>query len=251
MSDIHAEAAEFARRKSQSEIQGVKRAAALIDADMPIVKLSSDEESAVLRAQLAEDEAARVAYVESDRLAKIERLRANWGAPKRQVIATGLDFGGPWGKTLEALAAKLGTGFTRALAGKRGPGKTQLAVELMRRATAELRTSMYSTAAHFFETLKAAYKKDSRESGADVLQRFSTPTLLVIDEAGRRGETDWENNMLFELLDTRYREMLDTLLISNQSTAEMTAALGPSILARINETGGLIQCDTWPVRRSA
>jgi len=70
----------------------------------------------------------------------------------------------------------------------------------------------------------------------------------VIDEIGKRGDTDWENNLLFHLLDKRYQDMTDTIVLANLTAEEMAKSLGPSLSDRMSETGGLIEC-TWPSRR--
>jgi DNA replication protein DnaC len=95
----------------------------------------------------------------------------------------------------------------------------------------------------FFMEGKQSYRKDSDETEMGVLKRYRTPDLLVIDEIGKRGETTWEDTLLFELIDMRYRDMSDTLLISNQTQQEFTASLGPSLASRMKETGGVVECN--------
>jgi DNA replication protein DnaC len=58
--------------------------------------------------------------------------------------------------------------------------------------------------------LKQSYRKDAAETEVAIIKDHRRPSLLVIDEFARRGETDWENNVLFELLNQRYADMTDT-----------------------------------------
>ena len=49
--------------------------------------------------------------------------------------------------------------------------------------------------------------------------------------------------MLYELLNHRYNDLTDTLLISNQDVRQAELSLGPAIVSRLRETGGIIQAD--------
>lgn len=178
----------------------------------------------------------------------VANLRQSWGAPARHVQRDGLDVSGPWGETLRGVTASLGSGRMWAICGTRGNGKTQMAVEAMRHATQLGMSARYVAATEFFAAIKATYRKDWSETELQVIERFRKPRLLVIDEIGKRGDTDWENNLLFLLLDKRYADMTDTIVVANLDSDKMGENLGPSIASRLGETGGLIEC-TWPSRR--
>lgn len=168
-----------------------------------------------------------------------------WNAPLRQKQAKNLDRSGEWGKTEALLKSRLGKGFIVGMIGKRGPGKTQMGVELMRECIAQVRSCYYTTVIGYFIDLRATYNRASGDdSERKVLTRYSKYQFLVIDEVGNRGETEWENRMLFEMINRRYDSMKDTLLISNHTRPEFEKAIGESISSRMNETGGLIEC-TW------
>ncbi len=201
-----------------------------------------------LRAMTAEEIAAHAAAEAQSAAGKATHrtmeLRATWGAPKRHAERSALDRSGPWGATEKKLVPLLGGGLFVALIGGRGSGKTQLAVELMRETTRRQRSALYASAAEFFMAVTATYKNDSHETARDVVQRYQRPSLLVLDEFGRRTESKWENDLLFELLDKRYGAVKDTMLLSNQPKAELLDALGPSLASRMQETGGIIDA-TW------
>lgn len=166
--------------------------------------------------------------------------------PKRQRGAEVRQAPG-WSDTLKKLSESLGTGFLVALVGLRGNGKTQIAVELVRHNAGLGVKSRFCSAMEFFMDIKAGYRNDSKAE-KDVITEFCKPSLLVIDEVGQRSETDWENRLIFEMINRRYNDMKDTLLISNQEEAQLKIALGPSIVSRMNETGGLIKCE-WETFR--
>lgn len=165
------------------------------------------------------------------------------GLPKRHASNANLDRTGEWGRKETVLQAKLGSGFLVALIGNRGPGKTQLGVELIKHFIKTKRKQGYfCSATQFFMAVKASYKHET-ECEEDVINRFVGYGLLVIDEIGQRSETEWENRLLYELLNRRYNAMKDTLLISNQDKATLQSALGSSLASRMDETGGIIECN--------
>lgn len=165
------------------------------------------------------------------------------GAPERHRRVEELK-GGKWAEKLAEFRGRLGTGLMVALIGGRGTGKTQMAVELMRH-TAHVRCKKprFTTAAKFIISLKASFQKDSEKSEGAVFAEFTRPALLVIDEFGRRTESDWENNAIFELLNDRYNAMVDTVLISNHEIEAFKVAAGPSLLSRLSECGGVCECN--------
>ena len=179
---------------------------------------------------------------------RVRSLIADGGFPLRHLRCT-VDKSGPWGVKLEELTLKLGKGIILALVGTRGNGKTQLAVALAkRRIRATLKPAMFATATDFFMQIKSTYRKDSDRDESEVVGAFSAPELLILDEIGKRGGSEWENNLLFELLNRRYNDLRDTIVIDNRSMAEFADTIGPSLASRMNEGGGIVHCD-WETFR--
>lgn len=174
---------------------------------------------------------------------KIDELRIESNAPARhwgEHVKRGEQC--KWTAMEKLIKGRLGQGIMIALIGERGNGKTQLGVELIRTNVHHLKSARFCTAAGFYMELKHAYKS-SDESEKDVIDRFARYSLLVIDEIGKRSENDWENRLLYELLNRRYNSLKDTVLISNHGERELRDAIGPSLASRMNESGGLIECD--------
>ena len=66
--------------------------------------------------------------------------------------------------------------------------------------------------------------------------------VLVPDgaEVGVQYGTDGEQNILFEVLDRRYRDMLPTILLANQSKDGLKQFLGERAYDRLTETGRIV-----------
>lgn len=148
-----------------------------------------------------------------------------------------------------------GSGAIVCLIGGRGTGKTQMATDLARsRMYVEapknyigpaLRGAKYLHVMDFFLTLKRSFAQGSTENEADLLRKWIDPAFLVIDEIQERSESEWENRTLTYLIDKRYGMKRDTLLLANVKPSELLTRLGASIVSRMQETGGIVECN-WP-----
>lgn len=147
-----------------------------------------------------------------------------------------------WVNARDKILERLGSGFLIALIGKRGPGKTQIAQQAVLFATGAGRTALYTRAMSIFLELRATFASGDLTE-ASVIARYRDPRLLVIDEMQERGETPWENRTLNHLIDLRYGDMTDTLLIANLVPKALKASVGESIAERLRETGGILKCD--------
>jgi DNA replication protein DnaC len=157
---------------------------------------------------------------------------------------------GKFGEILNKGIAKLGKGVIMALIGGRGSGKTQLAVCMADAAIAAGRSARYLTAFDFFLLIRETYRKDAKKSEREIIAELAGPALLILDELQERGETPWEDRLLTALIDRRYRDGGDTILIANQKADEFRAALGASIEDRLREGGGIAELDGQSRRKS-
>jgi len=155
---------------------------------------------------------------------------------------------GAWSEKLEKFSAMLGNGCMLSFIGNRGSGKTHLAAELIRRTCANGRSARYIRAMTFFIEVKDTYGNDSTFGEKDIIERYMRPHLLVIDELQERGATEWEDRLLVHLMDLRYGAKLDTILISNLTRKQLETSLGPSVVDRMRETGGITELNWSSLR---
>lgn len=148
-----------------------------------------------------------------------------------------------WAKKLTILRSMIesGRGVTVGLIGIRGNGKTQVAAEIMRDHIAAEKTSLYVTAQAFFLELRASFRPGSPVSESKVVEKYRRPLFLTIDECEKRGGSEWENTVLFGLLDMRHGDMSDTLLIANQTVETFASSVGPSVMSRISDGGAIFE----------
>lgn len=222
---------------SPSELKPI---GALIDTSW-IDKLVSRSPEEIAESDARNREAEKAEY---DR--KSAQFFSNSSVPARHKH-TVIENAGPWLDAWGRIQALLGEGSIIPIVGTRGSGKTQLAVEAIRKVCQLHRPCLYTKAMGVFLDIREGMKQKDR-SEREALQAFIKPSLLVIDAMEVRGETDFENRVLDYLVDLRYDAGLDTILISNQTRKEFGESLGLSIISRVHESGDIIEC-TWSTFR--
>ena len=213
--------------------------------------LSTPEACAEREARIAADEQRQR---DQAKAMQADRRRQSWkkaGIPHRYVDPFKFDESSPWAAKFHTLRDMQGSGYIVVLLGDRGTGKTRMAVELIRHriGTADDHKGLYADAIDVFMSIRDCYGDSSRTEQAAV-ERFVRPAVLVVDEAHERGGSEWEGRILTAIVNKRYAQHRDTILIANTTREVFAAAIGPSIMSRLTETGGVITCD-WPSYRTA
>lgn len=126
------------------------------------------------------------------------------------------------------------------LIGDRWTGKTVMATWW----ASQLAEGTYVLAWDLFAEIKATYQKTAKETERDVIARYARSPYLVIDEAQERRESEWENGVLTTLADKRHSTFKRTVIIANLKRSALDTALGPSIIRRATQSGGVIET-TW------
>lgn len=202
-----------------------------------------------------QDEAAAL---ERERAAKARRLQKRMERAKLpdlhlSKLSTGVvDESGKFGDIRRRAESKLGKGVIMALIGTRGTGKTQLATVLATNVIAAGRSALYITAHDVFSSIRGSYREDSRKSERDILDELYAPGLLIVDAIVAPGKDDkgWSANMLTAIVDKRYRDGSDTILLSNLTPAAFRETVGPDIEDRLREGGGIAVLDGESRRKS-
>jgi len=89
----------------------------------------------------------------------------------------------------------------------------------------------------FFQTLRHTFDEDSSIHGQamQIIERLSTVPYLVIDDFGVQRNTEWELEMLYNLIDARYADQRLTLVTTNQDPEEIKGLAEGRIHSRILE----------------
>lgn len=119
-----------------------------------------------------------------------------------------------------------------------GTGKSHLAAGILQ-AIMPAYVGRYFTCMEVIQHIRSTWRKDSEASEVDLLAEFGQVPLLVIDEIGMQYGTESEQNHLFDVLDRRYRDMMPTILLTNQNKDGFRQYVGDRIYDRMTE------CARW------
>lgn len=145
------------------------------------------------------------------------------------------------------------TGAIVALVGKRGAGKTTIAAQIAvsRASNPNLppwhRRPPYRKLVNLVARFKPMFS-DFGSIDMDSLLQYAESfckdhPLVIIDEIHDCEDQKMKDRVLTDFLDRRYANMVDTILISNQTPEEFQNTIGDSILSRLTEYGAILACN--------
>ena len=120
-------------------------------------------------------------------------------------------------KAFSILAARNKTSLV--LAGKQGTGKTHLATAIAVEAMKNGQSALIASTPEMLDELRQA----AFRNGDDFFHmklKYKTVSCLVLDDFGKQKSSDAGNDYLFQILDYRYRNGLQTILTTNAVCAE-------------------------------
>ena len=105
--------------------------------------------------------------------------------------------------------------------GPTGTGKTLLACIMLQELMVKygVRGKYIDLSRQFFQRLKSSYNIDDESYGeaGKILDELVEIPFLVIDDFGVQRNTEWELEMLYNLIDSRYSEERPTIITANIS----------------------------------
>ncbi|MGS8279360.1 ATP-binding protein [Pseudomonas aeruginosa] len=141
-------------------------------------------------------------------------------------------------------------GRSMLLLGSVGTGKTHLCCAIAQQVIRSYGASArYTMAIEIIRDIKMTFDKKSEQTERDVYSSLLAPDLLVIDEVGVQHGSDFERQVLFEVIDSRYRQLMPTIVISNLGLAGLRKCLGDRAVDRLTDAGGPAVLFTWASAR--
>lgn len=125
-----------------------------------------------------------------------------------------------------AFAAKAREGHPAGLllSGKAGRGKTYAACAILR-AVQDCKSVGLATDAELVRAAKATFN-DRNASEAQVIQRYTLPGVLVLDDFGKASySSDWVLQLVFSVIDKRLSEGRTTIVTTQYDAAELVRKL--------------------------
>lgn len=146
------------------------------------------------------------------------------------------------------IVRKRGDGLV--FSGLPGTGKSHLATAILQAILPE-HCGLYMTCMGMIRTIRGTWRKDSERGETEVLNTIARAPLLVLDEIGVQYGTDGEQTIIFDVLDRRYRDMMPTVLLTNQAKQGFKDFIGERSFDRLTETGRWVSFDWQSYRPQA
>ena len=117
--------------------------------------------------------------------------------------------------------------------GDNGVGKTHLAVAILRElVTARGARGQFWDFHELIREIKSSYDRETRTTELQVLQPVVDNDVLVLDDLGAWKMTDWMNDTLFYILNSRYMAKRPTIITTNYQDVTREKALAADHLRR-------------------
>lgn len=118
--------------------------------------------------------------------------------------------------------------------GEVGTGKTVQGCSVLKGWISQGRLGRMVSSVSLLTELRAAMNGQGRE--LDVISRYSSVPLLVLDDLGQEVPSEWALSRLFEIVDKRYNAALPTVVTSNLSPQGVTDRLkADAMVSRLME----------------
>ena len=117
------------------------------------------------------------------------------------------------------------------LFGAVGSGKTHLAAAIARDRMEQGERVQFRRLAEFYAALRESYRLNMSET--EVLQPYVAAPLIVLDDLGAGGLTDFERRATLEILDQRLNHMRPTVVTTNLELGEIADKMDDRIASRL------------------
>lgn len=96
---------------------------------------------------------------------------------------------------------------------------------------------LFVSAEDFIQQVKNTYHTDKTETEGQILDKYKSVDVLILDDVGVKKTTDWSYSVYYQLINYRYDNMKPTIYTSNVSPEELADEMKDDRIARrINES---------------
>lgn len=201
----------------------------------------------------SEEKAQAELYIKNEKLRR-ESARLNAGISKRNLYKTFDDYICTTEGQTKAkndcirYVDEFPTDKSLIMVGGVGTGKTLLASAILDSLVDKYNCVIIKTI-DIVRSLKATWSKESSSTEEDVLYKYISADLLILDEVGSQFGSDTEKLFIFDIIDGRYQDMKPTILISNLDIDGVKDVIGERCVDRLREGGGSMIAFNWESSR--
>ena len=138
----------------------------------------------------------------------------------------------------------LQTGRSCIFVGKPGTGKTHLAIGIALSIMQQQKSALFVTVQRLIRRVKDSWHT-KEETESEVIDAYASPDLLILDEVGVQFGSEFEKQVLFDVLNERYEKLKPSILLSNIPSEQLSDYLGERVTDRLRENGGALIGFNW------
>lgn len=125
--------------------------------------------------------------------------------------------------------------------GNPGNGKSHLAAAAAKRIKERGNIVVFQSVPELLGRIKSTFDASNKETERQVMYALTECDLLVLDDIGAENVTGWVLDVLFRIIDGRYRSMKPIFYTTNHRPQELAEKVGPRIFDRILETSIILE----------
>jgi DNA replication protein DnaC len=133
--------------------------------------------------------------------------------------------------------------------GTPGNGKSHIAAAITHGVKDKGFTVVFQTVPELLERIKSTFNNKQKESEREIMDALLHCDLLVLDDIGSEKVTDWVLEVMFRIIDGRYRKKKPIIYTSNFKPSELKDQLNERIYDRMVETSIIIENKGTSYRR--
>ena len=138
----------------------------------------------------------------------------------------------------------LQTGRSCIFVGKPGTGKTHLAIGIALSIMQQQQSALFVTVQRLIRRVKDSWHT-KEETESEVIDAYASPDLLILDEVGVHFGSEFEKQVLFDVLNERYEKLKPSILLSNIPSEQLSDYLGERVTDRLRENKGRMIGFNW------
>ncbi len=140
------------------------------------------------------------------------------------------------------------------LIGLPGVGKTHLAVAMLKQCIYNGGTGMFCTMGDLMALLRSTYSGQESATESSVLRDVTQADIVVFDELGRERATEWRDEMLHLIINSRYSNRRSSIFTTNYDVGDiddldsLQVRVGIRLYSRLQEMCELMHLDAADYR---